>query len=59
MTNKDLYLNWYSFCPREWKQETFRSLVQQAYMICSSPHLLKEELKRLEDVFVTENNMGC
>ena len=36
---------WYSFCPREWKQGTFRSLVQRAYIICSSLHLLKEELK--------------
>ena len=57
MTNKNLYLNWYSFCSREWKQGTFRSLVQQACIICSSPHLLKEELKHLEDVFFTENNM--
>ena len=56
MTNNDVYLNWYSFCPREWKRGTFRSLVQQAYIICSSSHLLKEELKHLEDVFVMKNN---
>ena len=54
--NSDVYLNWYSFCPREWKQGTFRSLVQRAYIICSSSHLLKEELKHLEDVFVMKNN---
>ena len=52
----NVYLNWYSFCPREWKRGTFRSLVQRAYIICSSSHLLKEELKHLEDVFVTKNN---
>ena len=45
VTNNDVYLNWSSFCPREWKQGTFRSLVQRAYIICSSLHLLKEELK--------------
>ena len=52
VTNNDVYLNWYSFCPREQKRETFRSLVQRAYIICSSSHLLKEELKHLEDVSV-------
>ena len=45
VTNNDVYLNWHSFCPREWKRRTFKSLVQQAYIICSSSHLLKEELK--------------
>ena len=52
----NVYLNWLSLCPREWKQETVRSLVQQAYIICSSLHLLKQELKHLEDVFVMNNN---
>ena len=56
VTNNDVYLNWYSFCPKEWKRGTFRSLVQRAYIICSSSHLLKEELKHLEDVFVMKNN---
>ena len=55
VTNSDVYLNWYSFCPREWQQGTFRSLVQRAIIICSSSHLLKEELKHLEDVFVMKN----
>ena len=27
VTNNDVYLNWYSFCPREWKRGTFRYLV--------------------------------
>ena len=31
-------------------------MVQRAYIICSSSHLLKEELKHLEDVFVMKNN---
>ena len=65
VTNKDVYLNYYSFCPREWKRETFRSLVQletfrslvqRAYIICSSSHLLQEELKHLKDVFIIKNN---
>ena len=32
---KCVYLNWYSFCPRERKRGTFRSLVQRASIICS------------------------
>ena len=56
MINSDVYLNWYSFCSREWKQGTFKSLVQRAYIICLSSHLLKEELKHLEDVLVMKNN---
>ena len=62
VTNNDVYLNWYSFCPREWKRGTFRSLVQRAYIICSSLYLLKEELKYLEDIFCYEkqfSHMGC
>ena len=34
VNNNDVYLNWHSFYPRQWKQGTFRSLVQQAYIIC-------------------------
>ena len=56
VTNNDAHLNWYSFCPREWKRGTLRSLAQRAYIICSSSHLLKEESKHLEDVFDMKNN---
>ena len=56
VTNNDVNLNWYSFCPREWKRWTFRSLVQRVYIISSSWHFLKEEIKPLEDVLVTKNN---
>ena len=47
VTNNDVYLKWYSFYPREWERGAFRSLVQRAYAICSSSHLLKEKLKHL------------
>ena len=56
VTNNDVYLNWYSFCPREWKRGTFRSLIQRVYIICSSSHILKVELKYLEDIFAMKNN---
>ena len=51
-TNNDVYLNWYSFFPRGWKREAFRSLVQQINIICSS----SQELKYLEDVFIMSNS---
>ena len=56
VTNNYVYLNWYSFCPRQWKRGTFSSLVQRVYITCSSLHLLKKELKHLEDVFVMKKN---
>ena len=56
VTNNDVYLNWYPFCPRECEQGTFRFLVQRAYIIFSSSHLLKKELKHLEDDSVMKNN---
>ena len=58
VTNSDVYLNWCSFCPREWKRRPLTSLVQRGYVICSSLHLLKEESKYLEDVFVTKNDFS-
>ena len=56
VTNNDVYLNWYSFCSGEWKRGTFRYLVQRVYITCSSSHLVKEELKHLEYVFVMKKN---
>ena len=38
VANSDVYLDWYSFGPREWEQGTLRSLAQRAYIICSSSH---------------------
>ena len=55
LSNNDVYLNWHSFCPRDWKRGILRSLFQWAYIICSS-HLLKEELIHFEEVFVMKNN---
>ena len=41
VTSSGVYLNLCSFCPREWKRATFRSLFQRAYIICTSSHLLE------------------
>ena len=54
-TNTDLYINWYSHSPTNWKVGTFTNLVRRAIGICSNEELLKMKLKHLETVFVEIN----
>ena len=42
--------------PVSWKQGTLRTLVQRAYLVCSTETYLKEELTHLEKVFIEKNN---
>ena len=35
-TNNDVYLNWNGFAPFSWKRGTLRTLVQRAYLLCST-----------------------
>ena len=51
-TNKDIYLNWNTFAPASWKRRTSRTLVQRAYLVCSTETYLKEELTHLEKIFI-------
>ena len=55
-TNNDIYLNWNAFAPVSWKRGTLRTLVQRAYLVCSTETYLKEELTHLEKVFIEKNN---
>ena len=55
-TNNDIYLNWAAFVPVSWKRGTLRTLVQRAYLVCSTETYLKEELTHLEKVFIEKNN---
>ena len=55
-TNNDIYLNWNTFAPVTWKRGTLRTLVQRAYLVCSTETYLKEELTYLEKVFIEKNN---
>ena len=36
VTNTDIYINWKSFAPSNWKLGTFETLVRRAYDILSS-----------------------
>ena len=55
-TNNDIYLNWNAFTPVSWKRGTLRTLVQRAYLVCSTETHLKEEPTYLEKVFLEKNN---
>ena len=43
-SNSDNYLNWDPFMPNSWKRGT---LVERAYLICSTARLLGKELTRI------------
>ena len=55
-TNNDIYLNRNAFAPASWKRGTLITLVQRAYLVCSTESYLKEELTHLEKVFTEKNN---
>lgn len=54
-TNTDLYINWNSHAPIQWKKSTLRGLVKRAITICSSESILDDELKYLETIFINKN----
>ena len=45
-TNNDIYMNWNSFAPKTWKMRTLKSLIERAFLICSTEEFLNEELKK-------------
>ena len=47
-TNSDIYLHWRSFDPMSWKKGTLRTLIRQAYTVCSNDNLFQEELHHIE-----------
>ena len=55
-TNNDIYLNWNAFAPDTWKRGTLKTLVERAYIVCSTEDFLDKELKYLEKVFHENNN---
>ena len=40
-THSNIYLHWDSFTPIAWKRGTLKTLVERAYLICSTPKLLE------------------
>ena len=55
-TNTNIYMNWYSHAPKQWKIGTLRSLIKRSVIICSNQKLLEKELNYLRNVFCRINN---
>ena len=55
-TCTDLYMNWYSHAPNNWKWGTLRTLVRRAHVNCSSKKYLEDELKHIRKTFNEINN---
>ena len=55
-TNNDIYLSWNAFFPDTWKRETLKTLVECAYIVCSTKDFLHKELKYLEKVLHDNNS---
>ena len=50
-TNTDVYLHWESFAPTTWKRGTLRTLLQRAFIICSTDDLRIKEINHISTVF--------
>ena len=55
-TNTDIYMNWNSHAPMQWKIGTLKNSVKRSIIICSDQHLLQIELDHLRKVFIEIND---
>ena len=55
-TNTNLYINWNSYSPNNWKIETLKNMTKRAAMICSEEILFLKELTYIGKVFIDINN---
>ena len=55
-TNTDIYINWYSHAPSQWKIGTLRNLIARAKNISSTEDLLNNEIEHLKTVFCEIND---
>ena len=55
-TNNDVYLNWNAFAPMSWKRGTLKTLIERAYLICSTDELQNRELEHIEKVSYENNS---
>ena len=46
--NEIIYLNWNTFASVTWKGGTLKTLLERAYIVCSTNELIQKELKYLE-----------
>ena len=55
-TNTDLYINWNSHAPIQWKRGSLKNLIQRSISICSNEKLREDELNYLRNVFIKVND---
>ena len=55
-TNTDLYINWNSHAPMQWKRRPLKNLIQRSISICSNENLLEDELNYLRNVLTKVND---
>ena len=55
-TNTDLYINWNSYAPIQWKWGSLKNLIQRSISICSNEKLLEDELNFLRNLFIKVND---
>ena len=53
--NSNLYLHCDSLTAIPWKSGTLKTLIERAYLICSTPRLLEKELNHIRTVFKNTN----
>ena len=51
-----MYLNWNSSAATSGNRETLKTLIDRAYLICSSPELRKQDLQHLKQVYHEKND---
>ena len=56
--NTDIYINWYSHAPSQWKIGTLRNLITKAKSISSTEHFLNHEIDHLKTVFCNINDFS-
>ena len=44
-THNDIYLNWNAFAPDTWERETLKTLVERAYIVCSTNEFLQKKIR--------------
>ena len=52
----NVYLNWNAFAAISWKRGTLKTLIERAYLICSTDELRNRELEHIEKVFYENNS---
>ena len=55
-TNTDLYINWKSHAPVQWKSTNLKGLVKRAILIPSAKEAMEQELEHLKQVFCKIND---